>query len=159
MVYFEQATGTKLQYVPYRGAAPAMQDLVAQHVDLTCLEAGQSLANYRAGMFKVYAMMGNRHFSLTPEVPTIDEAGLPGLRFPFWHALWAPKGTPKPVTTRLNAAVKGAFADPAVQKRFADLGMEIPPPDLQTPEGLRTMHRAELDKWWPMMKAAGMKMQ
>jgi tripartite-type tricarboxylate transporter receptor subunit TctC len=159
MVYFENATGTKLQYVPYRGAAPAMQDLVAEQVDLTCLEAGQSLGNYRAGKFKVYAIMNNSHFAPVPEVPTADEAGLPGVRFPFWHALWAPKGTPKPIAARLNAAMVAALSDPATQKRFSDLGLVIPPRELQMPDGLRSFHQAELDKWWPIIKAAGMKVQ
>ena len=159
MLYLEQATGTKVQYVPYRGAAPVMQDLVGQQVDLTCLEAGQSLGNYRGGKFKVYAIMGQSHFAPVPEVPTVDEAGMPGLHFPFWHGLWAPKGTPKPVIAKLQAAVVEALANPTVQKRFSDLGMEIPPRDLQTPEGLRKLHQAELDKWWPMIKAAGIKMQ
>jgi tripartite-type tricarboxylate transporter receptor subunit TctC len=159
MAYMEQATGTKVQYVPYRGAAPVMQDLVAEQVDLSCLEAGQSLGNYRGGKFKVYAIMSKSHFAPAPEVPTVDEAGTPGLHFPFWHALWAPKNTPKPVIDRLNAAVEAAFANPAVQKRFSDLGMEIPARELQTPDGLRTMHQADLDKWWPMIKAAGIKVQ
>ena len=159
MVYQEQATGTKVQYVPYRGAAPVMQDLVAEQVDLTCLEAGQALGNYRGGKFKVYAIMGQSRFGPAPEVPTVDEAGTPGLHFPFWHALWAPKGTPKPVTAKLNAAVVEALANATVQKRFSDLGMEIPPRQQQTPEGLRTMHQAELDKWWPMIKAAGINIQ
>ena len=159
MVYLEQATGTKVQYVPYRGAAPVMQDLVAEQLDLSCLEAGQSLGNYRGGKFKVYAIMGQSHFAPVPEVPTVDEAGTPGLHFPFWHALWAPKGTLKPVTDKLNAAIVEALANATVQKRFTDLGMEIPPREQQTPEGLRTMHQAELDKWWPMIKAAGIKVQ
>ena len=159
MVYLEQATGTKVQYVPYRGAAPVMQDLVAEQVDLTCLEAGQALGNYRGGKFKVYAIMGQSRFGPAPEVPTVDEAGTPGLHFPFWHALWAPKGTPKPVTAKLNAAIVEALANATVQKRFTDLGMEIPPRQQQTPEGLRTMHQAELDKWWPMIKAAGINIQ
>ena len=159
MVYLEQATGTKVQYVPYRGAAPVMQDLIAEQVDLSCLEAGQALGNYRGGKFKVYAIMGQSHFAPAPEVQTVDEAGTPGLHFPFWHALWAPKGTPKPVTTKLNAAVVEALANATVQKRFSDLGMEIPPREQQTPEGLRTLHQAELDKWWPMIKAAGIKIQ
>jgi tripartite-type tricarboxylate transporter receptor subunit TctC len=159
MVYLEQATGTKVQYVPYRGAAPVMQDLIAEQVDLTCLEAGQALGNYRGGKFKVYAIMGQSHFAPVPEVPTVDEAGTPGLHFPFWHALWAPKGTPKPVTAKLNAAIVAALANLTVQKRFSDLGMEIPPRELQTPDGLGTMHQAELDKWWPMIKAAGIQVQ
>jgi tripartite-type tricarboxylate transporter receptor subunit TctC len=157
MVYFETVTGTQVQYVPYRGAPPVMQDLVGEQVDLTCLEAGQSLGNYRGGKFKVYAIMGKSHFAPTPEVPTADEAGTPGLDFPFWHGLWAPKGTPKPIVAKLNAAVVAALSDQAVQKRFNDVGMEIVPREMQSPEALRKMHQAELDKWWPMIKAAGIK--
>ena len=157
MVYFQNAIGTRFQYVPYRGAAPVMQDLIAGQVDLSCLEAGQTLGNYRAGKFKVFAVMANHRFFPAPDVPTVDEAGMPGLHFPFWHGLWAPKSTPKPVLARLNAAVRAAFADPATQTRFRDVGMELPPREQQTPEALFAHHKAEIDKWWPIIKAAGIK--
>jgi tripartite-type tricarboxylate transporter receptor subunit TctC len=159
LIYFRNGTGTKFQDVPYRGAAPAMQDLVAGQLDLSCLEAGQTLGNYRGGKFKVFAVMAKTRFAPAPDVPTVDEAGAPGLHFPFWHGMWAPKNTPKPVIAKLNAAVVAAFADPAVQKRFRDLGMEIPPREQQTPEGLYAHHKAEIEKWWPIIKSAGIKLQ
>ncbi len=157
MVYFQNGTGTRFQYVPYRGAAPIMQDLIGGQVDLSCLEAGQTLGNYRGGKFRVFAVMGKKRFTPAPDVPTVDEAGTPGLHFPFWHGMWAPKGTPKPVIAKLNAAVVAAFADPAAQKRFSEVGMEIPPREQQTPEALYAHHKAEIEKWWPIIKAAGIK--
>ena len=159
LIYFRNGTGTKFQDVPYRGGAPVQQDLVAGQVDLSCLEAGQTLGNYRGGKFKVFAVMGNKRFAPAPDVPTVDEAGAPGLHFPFWHGMWAPKNTPKPVVAKLTAAVQAAFADPAVQKRFGELGMEIPPRQQQTPEALYAHHKAEIEKWWPIIKAAGIKVQ
>jgi tripartite-type tricarboxylate transporter receptor subunit TctC len=144
MVYFQDATGTRFQYVPYRGAAPVMQDLIAGQVDLSCLEAGQTLANYRAGKFRVFAVMAKQRFFPAPDVPTVDEAGTPGLHFPFWHGMWAPKGTPKPVIARLNAAVAAAFT-------------ELPSREQQTPEALYAHHKAEIDKWWPIIRAANIK--
>src|SRR5262245_57854171 len=157
MVYFQDATGTRFQYVPYRGAAPVMQDLIAGQVDLSCLEAGQTLANYSAGKFRVFAVMAKQRFFPAPDVPTVDEAGTPGLHFPFWHGMWAPKGTPKPVIASLNAAVAAAFTDPATQRRFRDVGMELPSREQQTPEALYAHHKAEIDKWWPIIRAANIK--
>jgi tripartite-type tricarboxylate transporter receptor subunit TctC len=157
MVYFQDATGTRFQYVPYHGAAPVMQDLIAGQVDLSCLEAGQTLANYRAGKFRVFAVMAKQRFFPAPDVPTVDEAGTPGLHFPFWHGMWAPKGTPKPVIARLNAAVAAAFTDPATQRRFRDVGMELPSREQQTPEALYAHHKAEIDKWWPIIRTANIK--
>ena len=154
MVYLEQATGTKVQYVPYRGAAPVMQDLVAEQVDLSCLEAGQALGNYRGGKFKVYAIMGQSRFGPAPEVPTVDEAGTPGLHFPFWHAMWTVKGTPKDVVDRLTAAAVEALADPTVRQKLVELGHEVAPKEQQSPDALRAYHKADIDKWAPMIKAA-----
>ena len=159
MIYFLNNTGTSSQYVPYRGGAPALQDLVAGQVDLSCLEASQTLGHYRGGKVRVFAVMAKNRFFPAPDVPTVDEAGAPGLHFPFWHGLWVPKGTPKDVVAKLNAAVVAAFADPAVRKRFADLGMEIPPNEQLTPQALYAHHKAELDKWWPIIKAANIKVQ
>jgi len=158
LIYFRNGTGTKFQDVPYRGAAPVQQDLVAGQVDLSCLEAGQTLGNYRGGKFRVFAVMAKKRFAPAPDVPTVDEAGAPGLHFPFWHGMWAPKNTPKPIVAKLTAAVRAAFADDAVQKRFAALGMEIPPRDQQSPEALYAHHKAEIDKWWPIIKAANIKL-
>jgi tripartite-type tricarboxylate transporter receptor subunit TctC len=157
LVYFQNNTGTRFQYVPYRGGAPAMQDLIAGQIDLSCLEAGQTLGQFRSGKIRAFAVMGTSRWFQAPEVQTTEEAGAPGLSFPFWHGLWAPKGTPKEVVAKLNAAVVAAFADPAVRKRFADLGHNIPPPDQLTPAALQAYHQKELDKWWPIIKAANIK--
>jgi tripartite-type tricarboxylate transporter receptor subunit TctC len=157
LTYFQNATGTRFQFVPYRGAAPVMQDLLGGTIDLACLEVAQTTPNYRAGLIKAFAVLAEKRFPGALDVPTTDEAGVPGLHFPFWYALWAPKGTPKPIVARLNAAVVTAFADPAVQKRFDDAGMTIAPRSLQTPEALYAMLKAEIEKWWPIIKAAGVK--
>jgi tripartite-type tricarboxylate transporter receptor subunit TctC len=159
LIYFENSTGTTSQFVPYRGGAPATQDLIAGQVDISCLEVSQTLGHYRGGRIKAFAVMDKRRFPAAPDVPTVDQAGAPGLHFPFWHGLWAPKGTPRDVVDRLNGAVVAAFADPAVRNRFAELGMEIPPPEQLTPRGLYAYHKAEIDKWWPIVKAANIKIQ
>jgi tripartite-type tricarboxylate transporter receptor subunit TctC len=159
LIYFAKETGTRMQYVPYRGGAPALQDLVAGQVDLSCLEASQTMGHFRGNRIKVFGVMAKQRWFGAKEVPTLDEGGAPGLHFPFWHALWGPKGMPKPVVAKLNAAVISAFADPAVQKRFHDLGMEIPPREQLTPEALYAHHKAEIEKWWPIIKAADIKVQ
>jgi tripartite-type tricarboxylate transporter receptor subunit TctC len=159
MVYFQNMTGTKLQLVPYRGAAPAMQDMFAGQVDLLCPEAGQTLPQYRAGTIKAYAVLMQKRWFAAPDVPTIDEAGVPGLHFPFWHGLWAPKGTPREIIAKLNAAVVETLADPGVRQRFNELGHEIVPREQQTPEALTAYHRAEIAKWWPIIKAANIKLE
>ena len=115
--------------------------------------------HYRGGKIKVFAVMAKNRFFPAPDVPTVDEAGAPGLHFPFWHGLWVPKGTPKDIVTKLNGAVVAAFDDPGVRKRFADLGMEIPPREQLTPEALYAHHQAEIEKWWPIIKAANIKVQ
>jgi tripartite-type tricarboxylate transporter receptor subunit TctC len=158
LVYFANTTGTTMNYVPYRGGAPAQQDLMAGQVDLSCLEVSQTLGSYRAKRLKFYGVLAHQRWFMAPDVPTLEEAGVPGLTFPFWHGLWAPKGTPKPIIAKLNDAVVKAFADPGVQKHFHDLGMEIPPLDHQNPKALHDFHKAEIDKWWPIIKAAGIKM-
>jgi tripartite-type tricarboxylate transporter receptor subunit TctC len=134
---FEQETGTNFVIVPYRGAAPAMQDLLAGQIDIFCPEAGQTLSQYRAGSVKAFAVLTEKRWFAAPEVPTIAEAGAPGLLFPFWHGLWAPKGIPADALAKLNAAVQAALADPAIRKRFTDLGHEVAPVELQTPAGRR----------------------
>jgi len=157
MIYFQNQTGTKFPLVPYRGAAPVMQDLMAGQIDLSCPEAGQTLSQYRAGSIKAYAVLTDKRWFAAPDVPTIDEAGVPGLHFPFWHGMWAPKGTPKEIVEKINAAVVEALADPEVRKRFTDLGHEVVPRDKQTPAALAATHKAEIDKWWPIIKAANIK--
>jgi tripartite-type tricarboxylate transporter receptor subunit TctC len=157
LVYFQNMTGTRFQFVPYRGAAPAMQDLLAGQIDLFCPEAGQTLSHYRAGSIKAYAVLTQKRWFAAPDVPMIDEAGVPGLHFPFWHGLWAPKGTPKDIVATLNAAVVDALADPAVRQRLTELGHEIAPREQQSPAALAAYHKAEIEKWWPIIKAANIK--
>src|SRR5262245_48371 len=144
MLYFQNHTGTKFPLVPYRGAAPVMQDLTAGQIDLSCPEAGQTLPQYRAGSIKAFAVLTDKRWFAAPDVPTIDEAGVPGLHFPFWHGMWAPKGTPKDVLAKINAAVVEALADPDVRQRFTDLGHEVAPRDQQTPAALAALHKSEI---------------
>ena len=134
-----------------------MQDLLAGQIDLSCPEAGRTLPQYRAGSIKAFGVLTQRRWFAAPDVPTIDEAGVPGLHFPFWHGLWAPKGTPKDVIAKLDGAVMDALADPAVRQRFNDLGHEIVPREQQTPQALAAYHKAEIAKWWPIIKAANIK--
>ena len=156
-IYLQNNTGTRFQFVPYRGGAPAMQDLVAGQVDMMCDMSSNSLPYMRGGQIKALAVMAKARWFGAPEVPTVDEMGVPGIYVSFWHGLWVPKGTPKDVIAKLNAAVMNALADPTVQKRFADQGQEIPPRDQQTPQALAAYHKADIDKWWPMIKAANIK--
>ena len=159
LVYFQNMTGTKFPLAPYRGAAPLMQDMLAGQIDLSCPEAGQTLPQYRAGSIKAYAVLTQKRWFAAPDVPTIDEAGVPGLHFPFWHAIWAPKGTPKDVIAKLNAAVVETLADPGVRQRFNELGHEIAPREQQSPAALAANHKAEIEKWWPIIKAANIKLE
>jgi len=156
-ILFQKLTDTKFQFVPYRGTAPVMQDLLAGTIDLTFDQAANSLPQVRAGQIRAYAVTAKNRIPSAPDIPTVDEAGLPGFYVAVWHALWVPKGTPKPVVDKLVDAVHTALADPTVQKRLTDLGQEIPPRDQQTPEALHAYHKAELDKWVPIIKAAGVK--
>ena len=156
---FAKETGTNLVIVPYRGAAPAMQDLLAGQIDIFCPEAGQTLPQYRAGSVKAFAVLTDKRWFAAPDVPTTGEAGVPTLHFPFWHGLWAPKGLPADALARLAAAVQAALADPDVRKRFTDLGHEVVPREQQTPAGLAAYYKAETDKWWPIIKAANLKAQ
>jgi len=143
--------------VPYRGSGPAMLDLVAGHLDIMCDQSANSLPQVRAGQIKAYAVTAPTRLAAAPDIPTVDEAGLPGFYISVWHGLWVPHGTPPDVIAKLAAAVREALADPDVQKRFADLGQEIPPVEQQTPEGLHARQKAEIEKWWPIIKAAGIK--
>jgi tripartite-type tricarboxylate transporter receptor subunit TctC len=145
--------------VPYRGTAPIFTDLLAGHVDLTCPEAGQTLALYRSGKIKAYAVMDETRWFAAPDVPTTDEAGAPGLHMTFWYGLWAPAGTPRDVIARLNAAVVETFNDPGVRARLTEEGHVTPTREQLTPEALGAHHKAEIEKWWPMIKAAGIKVQ
>jgi tripartite-type tricarboxylate transporter receptor subunit TctC len=154
-IFFQNATGVRFTFVPYRGSGPAMQDLVAGQIDMMFDSPTNSLPHVRDGRVKAYAIMAKERLAAAPEIPTVDEAGLPGFYFSVWHALWAPKGTPKEIIAKLNAAVVDSLADPVTRKRLGDLGQEIMPRDRQTPEALRVFHKAEIDKWWPIIKAAG----
>jgi len=155
--YFQRNTGTRFQFVPYRGGAPMIQDLVAGQIDLTFTQVASSLTQVRAGQIKAYAVMAKTRWWATPETPTIDEAGMPGLYASFWHGLWAPKRTPKDVIAKLHAALVDTLADPAVRQRLTDVGQEIWPRDKQTPEALAAQQKAEIEKWWPIIKEAGIK--
>jgi tripartite-type tricarboxylate transporter receptor subunit TctC len=159
LIDFMNKSGTKLTVVPYKGGAPVMTDLVGGQIDLSCLEASQTMQQFRAGMLKVFGILSNKRWPGAPDVPTLAEGGLPGDPIEFWHGLWAPKGTPKDVVAKLNGAVKAAFADATVRKRFADLGHAIPSGDRLTPQALGAHHKAEIGRWWPVIKAAGIKLK
>jgi tripartite-type tricarboxylate transporter receptor subunit TctC len=154
-IFFQERSGTRFQFVPYRGTA--MPDLVAGTVDLMIDQASNALAQVRSGNIKAYAVAAKSRLAVAPDIPTVDEAGLPGLYISSWYAFWAPKATPKDVVARLNAASVEALADPTVRRRLADLAVEIFPREQQTPEALAAFHRAEIAKWWPIIKAAGIK--
>ena len=158
-VYFEQLIGAKLQFVPYRGTGPALLDLVAGQIDLIVDQASNSLPQVKAGKIRPYGITADKRLAAAPDVPTVDEAGLPGFHVELWSAIWVPKGTPKDIIAKLNAAVVEALADPVVRKRLAEVGLEIPPRDKQTPEALAAHQQAEVKKWWPMIKAANIKVE
>jgi tripartite-type tricarboxylate transporter receptor subunit TctC len=150
---FANITGTRIQFVPYRGEAPAVQDLVAGQIDLVFAFPLLPLPQVRAGQIKAYAVMGPDRLDAAPELPTVDEAGAPGAYFPNWAALFTPKNTPKEVIATINATVIIALAETTAQARFADLGTNVPPCDHQTPEWLAEFHKNEFDRWWPILKA------
>jgi tripartite-type tricarboxylate transporter receptor subunit TctC len=156
-VFLQSHTGASFRFVPYRGAAPIMQDLIAGQIDFTIAQTANALPPARAGSIKVFAVTSESRLAAAPDIPTAAEAGLPGFHVAVWHGLWAPKGTPDAIIERLDHAVAEALDDPTVRQRFAQLGIEVPPRDLQTPPGLRAYHRAEIDKWWPVVRAANMK--
>jgi tripartite-type tricarboxylate transporter receptor subunit TctC len=156
-VKFQALTGTQFTFVPYRGLGPAMRDLVAGHIDILFDLAANSVPQVRAGAIKGLAVTSPTRIASAPEIPTVDEAGLRGFHFVNWHAIWAPRGTPAAVTARLNAAVRKVLADPVVLKRLADIGQEIPSPERQTAQALATYQTEEIARWWPVMKAAGIR--
>jgi tripartite-type tricarboxylate transporter receptor subunit TctC len=154
---FANAIGVKFQYVPYRGAGPAIQDLLGGQIELSCLEASSTLPYVQAGKMKAFAVMAEKRWPKSPATPTAIEAGAPGVSLPFWHGLWAPKGTPPDIIGRLDGAVPAALADPTIKDRLAQLGQVIFPADQQNPAALAAYEKAELAKWGPIIKAAGIK--
>ena len=154
---FQMRTGTKFQTVPYRGLALAMQDLVAGRIDLLFDQPADALPQIQAGTVKAYAVTAKRRLTVAPDIPTVDEAGLSGLYLTPWQSIWAPHGTPAAAIAKLNAAAVAALADPDVRKRLGDLAQEVVPRDRQTPSALGYYYTAEIDKWWPVIKAAGLK--
>jgi tripartite-type tricarboxylate transporter receptor subunit TctC len=156
-VLFQKATQTQFKFVPYRGAAPAMQAMVAGDVDLLIDDPASALTPLREGKIKAFAVTAKNRLPAAPEIPTVDEAGLPGFYFSRWHALWAPANTPPAIVAKLNAALVAALADPQVRARFAGLGQEIFPPEQQTSAALGSYHKAETEKWWPLIRALGIK--
>jgi tripartite-type tricarboxylate transporter receptor subunit TctC len=158
-LYFQDKTGTRFQFVPYRGGAPAMQDLVGGQIDLMCAEASQTLSYVRGKRMKAFTVMSRTRWPAMPDIPTTDEIGVPGMYISFWHGLWVPKGTPPEVIARLNTAVVAALADDNVRKRLSDLGQVIATREQQTPTALAAFHKAEIEKWWPIIKAADIKVE
>src|SRR3954471_13646589 len=156
-VLFENLTGQKVQFIPYRGAGPAMTDLVSGTVDLLVVQGAVALPQIRAGAIKALANLSPQRSASMPDIPTADETGVPGLYMSGWFGFFAPKGLPKDVLAKLNAATVEALADPALQKRFMELGLDVASPEQQKPEGLAAYQKAEIEKWWPIIKAAGIK--
>jgi tripartite-type tricarboxylate transporter receptor subunit TctC len=156
-ILLQQLTGTSVQFIPYRGAGPAMTDLISGQVDLLVVQAAVALPQVQAGTIKAIANLSPRRSPALPDIPTSDAGGVPGLYMSGWFGFFAPKGTPKDVIARLNGATIQVLADPGVRKRFADLGLDVASREQQTPEGLAAFHKAEIEKWWPIIKSAGVK--
>jgi tripartite-type tricarboxylate transporter receptor subunit TctC len=156
-LYFENVTGIKLQYVPYRGTAPALTDLVAGQIDIIVDQTSNSISQVRAGTIRAYAVTADRRVESASDIPTTDEAGLSGFHMTLWSGFWVPKGTPKDLIARLNSAAVDALNDPAVRKKLGDLGLEMPAKDQLAPEALGVWQKAEIAKWWPMIKAANVR--
>jgi tripartite-type tricarboxylate transporter receptor subunit TctC len=158
-IFLQNAIGARWPLVPYRSAGLSMQDLVAGQIDVMLDTPAVSLSQVRSGNIKAYAVTAKNRLAAAPELPTTDEAGLPGFYFSFWHALWVPKGTPKEIIDKLNGAVVSSLADPGIRQKLVDLSQEIFPREQQTPEALAAFQKAEIEKWWPIIKAADIKAQ
>jgi len=158
-VLMENLVGVKWQMVSYRSAGLATQDLLAGITDTQLDTPAVSLPHVQSGDLKAYAVTAKERIAVAPDIPTTDEAGLPGFYFSFWHAMWAPKGTPKPIIAKLNAAIVSALADPETRKKLTDLAQVIYPPEQQTPQALHDFQKSEIEKWWPIIEAAGIKAQ
>jgi len=156
-VYFQTFAGTHLSYVPYRGTDPALIDLMAGRIDMMFDQVSEAIQKLQAGQIKAYAVTAKNRLPSLPDIPTVDEAGMPGLYINVWYGLWAPKHTPQDIIAKLNRAAVAAMADPTVQMRFDDLSLDMPPPDQQSPAALGALQKAEIEKWWPIIKAAGIK--
>ena len=156
-VLMENMLGLHWQMVAYRSAGLATNDLLAGITDIQLDTPAVSLPHVKSGALKAYAVTSKNRIAIAPDIPTTDEAGMPGYYFYFWHAMWAPKGTPKDLITKLNAAAVASLADPKTRKRLTDLAQEIYPREQQTPEALYAFQKSEVEKWWPIIKAAGIK--
>jgi tripartite-type tricarboxylate transporter receptor subunit TctC len=156
-ISFQKMTGTRFEFVPYRGNGPAMQDLLAGQIDLMIEPSSNFKALVAAGSVKPFAVTGKARLSSSPNIPTADEAGLPGFFASLWYGLWVPKGTQKDITAKLNATMTQILFDPQVRQRFDELGIQISPLDQQSPEALRAYQKAEAERWWPIIKASGIK--
>ena len=158
-ILIQQLTGAQFRFVPYRGAALAMQDLLGGQVNLSILQPTIAMPQVRAGKIRAYAVTAKTRLQTAPDIPTVDEAGMPGVYVSVWSALWAPKGTPNTIIAKLNAAVVSALGDPGVRQRLTEIGQEIPPREQQSPEALAALQAAEIAKWWPIIKAANIKVE
>lgn len=156
-ILFAKTTGTSIQIVPYRGSAPRMQDLLSGQIHLAFDQASSALPQVKSGNLLAYAVTSRQRLAVAPDIPTVDEAGLPGFYMSVWHGLWSSKGTPKDVIQRLNAATVEALADATVRQRLTELGQELPARERQTPEALGAYQKAEIEKWWPIIRAANVK--
>ena len=156
-IYFMNRVGAKVEYVPYRGAAPALQALLSGEADINISQIGGSIQHVRSGRLRAYMVTAKDRQRAAPEIPTADEAGMAGMHTSVWHGIWVPRGTPRDAIVKLNAAIVEALSDSGVRAKFSDIGQDIPPREEQTPQALAVYHKAEIDKWWPLMRAAGIK--